>query len=62
MKFKIQDLPVKDFIALLNTLKANNISFVFNSKEDYIITVSDEDYTLIQELIEANSSTKSLGY
>ena len=59
MKFKIQDLSTHEFIALIETLNANDVSFVYSSTGRYLLTVSDKDYELIEEPVEENANANS---
>jgi hypothetical protein len=62
MKFKTNSMPIEELAMLLNTLHANDKSYVYSSRDKTLVTITPEDSELIADLIEANAITMSVGY
>lgn len=62
MKFKLKKLSEQDLCTLLTTLRASDVSYFYDSTKDTILTTSNDDCILIEELITANANTTALGY
>lgn len=55
-------MPIEELAMLLNTLHANDKSYVYSSIDKTLVTITPEDSELIADLIEANAIQRSVRY